>query len=70
MDMPGKVKCINGFIRAGLLWEKPASWPAKGKSVRSEDIQSPFRKDGITVGTILSVTDMDTHIFAFNVLIP
>ena len=69
MDMAGDIEGINRFLAAIDFREKPAGRTIIGIPVLSEDVESVLGKDGITVGSVLSMRDMDAHIFTRNILI-
>lgn len=62
MDMAGKEKSINRFIRIILLWKEPAGGSAEGPPVLREDVQGIFRKDGKTVRAVLAMGYMNVHV--------
>lgn len=39
MDVPGKEKGVNGFVPAGLLWEKVSLGTAAGEPVLCKDVK-------------------------------
>lgn len=63
------IKSINGAGRIRLFWEKPAGWTSVSKPVVGEDIQSFLGKDGVAVGTVFGMGDMDPHIFPFDIAV-
>lgn len=63
------IKSINGPGRIRLFREKPTSWTSVSKPVVREDIESFLGKDGVTVGTVFRVDDMDPHIFPFDIAV-
>ena len=69
VDMSGKIKGINGLIRIILFREKPAGGSAEFEPVPGKDIQSIFRKNGISVRTVFAVRDVNTHTGAADIFI-
>lgn len=69
MDMPGKEKGINGCVNAGLFREKPAPGASISKPVLCEEVQGGLREDGKAVLPGFGLSDVDTHVFAVNILI-
>lgn len=67
MDMPGQIKGVDRLIVSGLLWKKPVHGFAKLEPVGGQDVQGSFGKNGITVGAILGMDNVDAHIFTLNV---
>ena len=70
MDVPTQIKCVDRPVITSLLREEIAFGSATLKPVFCKDIQRCFCEDGISVGTVLSMSDMYTHVFALNVLVP
>src|SRR5574344_309394 len=71
MDVPGKKKSINGFVRIFmiLLGEKPVHRSVISKPVLCQQIKSHVRKNGITIITGFGMLDMNAHIFPVNIFI-
>lgn len=49
--------------------KEPVCWPFKSEPIFCQDIQSILGKDCIPVGTVLAVSDMNTHVRAFHIRI-
>ncbi len=60
---------VNGPVLAILFWEEEARWPAIGVPVLGEDVQGGIGKDGVTVGTVLAVGDVDAYVGTADVAI-
>lgn len=69
MDMPGKIKSVNGFVGMELLREKPAPGFSVGIPILGQDIKSVLRKDSKAVRAVLAMGDMDTHMGAADIVI-
>ena len=64
IDMAGNIEGVNRPLAAVDFREKPVSRTIIGIPVLSEDIEGVLRKDGITVGPVFAMADMDAHIFS------
>ena len=69
MDVPGEEEGVDRPVLPVLLWEKITHRPSAGKPVLSEDVQSGFREDGIAVGAVFAMSDVDAHVFPLDILI-
>ena len=56
-----------GLCMISLRRKEPVGRFIKCKPVFSQDIQCILRQNGIAVRTVLGVSDMNTHIFTFNI---
>ena len=63
-DVAGDIESVDRTFTAVDFREEPVSGTIIGIPVLSEDIEGVLRKDGITVGTVLAMRDMDAHIFS------
>ena len=68
-QMSCNVKGIDGTGRVRLFREKPTGWMSVSKPVVREDVQSFLGKDGVAVGTVFGMGDMDPHIFPFDIAV-
>lgn len=68
-DMSGEIKGVNGFWRISLFWKKVAGGSSTGKPVLGKDVKRLFGKDGVTVRTIFTMSDVDAHVFSLDVFI-
>ena len=70
MDMPGDKESIDRAGRVSLFGKEQTGRPAACKPVRLKDLQGMVGQDGIPVGPVLSVSDMDPFIPALDIFIP
>lgn len=69
-DVAADKEGIDRAVLPALFREEITGRSAAGKPVVGKDSEGGIRKDGIPVGAVLSVRDVDAHVFAGNVLIP
>ena len=68
-DMPRQEEGVDGPGGIRLFREEPPGGPATGEPVLCEDIQGRAGKEGVPVGPVLPMGDMDPHVPALDVLI-
>ena len=70
MDMSGDKKSIDRAGRVCLFGKEQTGRPAACKPVLCKDLQSMVGQDGIPVGPVLAVSDMDPFIPALDIFVP
>ena len=68
-DMPRQEEGVDGTGGVRLLREEPSGGSATGEPVLCEDIKGCAGKEGVPVGPVLPMGDMDPHVPALDVLI-
>ena len=68
-DMPRQEEGVDGTGGVRLFWEEPPGGSSTGEPVLCEDIKGCAGKEGVPVGPVLAMRDMDPHVPALDVLI-
>ena len=69
MDMPGNPERCHGLLRIFGIWKEISHGFVIRFPIFRQGIQGKLGEDGITVRTVLSVPDVNGHIFPADVFI-
>ena len=59
-DMPRQEEGVDGTGGVRLFWEEPPGGPSTGEPVLCEDIKGCAGKEGVPVGPVLAMGDMES----------